>query len=46
MYTVYNLNISELQTALEVPDNTPPHVFTQKLEAALIFHPLREKAEF
>ena len=44
-YTVYNLNISELRSVVEVPDDTPPYVFSQKLQAALHDDRFREVAK-
>ena len=44
-YTVYNLNISELQAALEVPEGTPQDVFIQRLQTALQHERFREVAK-
>ena len=45
MCTVYNLNISELRIALEVPEGSPQHILYQKLTTALHEDRFREVAK-
>ena len=45
MYTVYNLNISELSVALQVPEDTPRYVLDQKLTNALSDERFKEIAK-